>query len=104
MNSSHRLLPPQIASDAVEVNAAYLAAGRGQEAVAEFMKIISHRGIVLNEPIGALVHLQLGRAYVFFGDMPKAHAAYQDIVALWKDADPDIPVLREAQAEFSRLQ
>ncbi len=83
---------------------AYLAARRGKEAAAEFQKILDHRGIVLNEPIGALAHLQLGRAYVLQGDMAKARAAYQDFLTLWKDADPDIPILREAKAEYARLQ
>src|SRR5882672_11122483 len=83
---------------------AYLAARRGNEAAAEFQKILAHRGIVLNEPIGALAHLQLGRAYVLQDDTAKARAAYQDFLTLWKDADPDIPVLKEAKAEFARLQ
>jgi eukaryotic-like serine/threonine-protein kinase len=83
---------------------AYLAAHRGSEAAAEFQKILDHRGIVLNEPIGALAHLQLGRAYSLQGDAAKARAAYQDFLTLWKDADPDIPILREAKAEYARLQ
>jgi len=83
---------------------AYLAAHRGREAAAEFQKILDHRGIVLNEPIGALAHLQLGRAYVLQGDTAKARAAYQDFLTLWKDADPDIPVLKEAKAEYAKLQ
>jgi predicted Zn-dependent protease len=83
---------------------AYLAAHQGSKAAAEFQKILDHRGIVLNEPIGALVHLQLGRAYALQGETAKSRAAYQDFIALWKDADPDIPILREAKAEFARLQ
>jgi len=82
---------------------AYLAAHQGSEAAAEFQKILDHRGIVLNEPIGALAHLQLGRAYAMQGDTAKSRAAYQDFLTLWKDADPDIPVLREAKAEYARL-
>jgi serine/threonine protein kinase len=82
---------------------AYLAAHQGREAAVEFQKILDHRGIVLNEPIGALAHLQLGRAYVLQGDAAKARAAYQDFLALWKDADPDIPILKEAKAEYSKL-
>ena len=83
---------------------AYLAAHRGGEAAAEFKKILDHRGIVLNEPIGALAHLQLGRAYAMQGDAPKARAAYQDFLTLWKDADADIPILRQAKAEYAKLQ
>ena len=82
---------------------AYLAAGRGQEAAAEFQKVLNHRGIVLADPIGALAHLQLGRAYVVSGDMTKAKSAYQDFLTLWKDADADIPVLKQASAEYAKL-
>ena len=83
---------------------AYLAAHQGREAAAEFQKILDHRGIVLNEPIGALAHLQLGRAYAMQGDLAKARAAYNDFLTLWKEADPDIPVLKEAKAEYAKLQ
>jgi len=83
---------------------AYLAARQGSEATAEFQKILDHRGLVLNQPIGALAHLGLGRAYVLQGDIPKAKVAYQDFLTLWKDADPDIPVLRQAKAEYTKLQ
>jgi DNA-binding winged helix-turn-helix (wHTH) protein len=83
---------------------AYLAAKQGNEAAAEFQKILDHRGIVLNEPIGALAHLQMGRAYALQGDIAKSRAAYQDFLTLWKDADPDIPILREAKAESAKLQ
>jgi tetratricopeptide (TPR) repeat protein len=83
---------------------AYLAARRGSDAAAEFQKILDHRGLVLNQPIGALAHLGLGRAYVLQGDIPKAKAAYQDFLTLWKDADPDIPILQEAKAEYAKLQ
>jgi tetratricopeptide (TPR) repeat protein len=83
---------------------AYLAARRGSEAAAEFQKILDHRGLVLNQPIGALAHLGLGRAYVLQGDTVKAKAAYEDFLTLWKDADPDIPVLQQAKAEYARLQ
>jgi tetratricopeptide (TPR) repeat protein/predicted Ser/Thr protein kinase len=82
---------------------AYLAARQGSEAAAEFQKILDHRGLVLNRPIGALAHLGLGRAYVLQGDAAKAKAAYQDFLTLWKNADPDIPVLRQAQAEYTKL-
>ena len=83
---------------------AYLAGHQGGEAAAEFQKILDHRGIVLNEPIGALAHLQIGRAYAMQGDTAKASAAYQDFLTLWKDADPDIPILKQAKAEYARLQ
>jgi tetratricopeptide (TPR) repeat protein len=82
---------------------AYLVAGRGQEAAAEFQKVLNHRGIVLADPIGALAHLQLARAYTRLGDMTKAKSAYQDFLTLWKDADPDIPILTQAKAEYARL-
>jgi DNA-binding winged helix-turn-helix (wHTH) protein/Flp pilus assembly protein TadD len=83
---------------------AYLAARRGGEAAGEFQRILDHRGIVLNEPIGALAHLQLGRAYAMQGDVAKSRAAYRDFLSLWKDADPDIPLLLEAKAEYAKLQ
>ena len=70
----------------------------------EGKKIIEHRGIVLNEPIGSLGHLQLGRAYVMQEDTAKAKTAYQDFLALRKDADPDIPILKQAEAEYAKLQ
>jgi predicted Ser/Thr protein kinase len=82
---------------------AYLAAHRGSEAAAEFQKILDHRGIVLNEPIGALAHLQIGRAYAMQRDSAKAGTAYQDFLTLWKDADPDIPIFKQAKAEYARL-
>jgi class 3 adenylate cyclase/tetratricopeptide (TPR) repeat protein len=83
---------------------AYLAAKQGKQAADEFQKILDHPGIVLNEPIGALAHLQIGRAYAMQGDTAKAKAAYQDFLTLWKDADPDIPILKEAKAEYAKLQ
>jgi tetratricopeptide (TPR) repeat protein len=83
---------------------AYLAARQGSKAAGEFQKILDHRGLVLNQPIGALAHLGLGRAYVLQGDIPKAKAAYQDFLALWKDADPGIPVLQKAKAEYGKLR
>ena len=83
---------------------AYLAVRQGSKAVAEFQKILDHRGLVLNQPIGALAHLGLGRAYVLQGDTLKAKAAYQDFLTLWKDADTDIPVLQKAKAEYAKLQ
>jgi serine/threonine protein kinase/tetratricopeptide (TPR) repeat protein len=83
---------------------AYLAAHQGSEAVAEFRKILDHRGVVWNSPIGVLAYLQLGRAYVMQGETAQARAAYQDFLTLWKDADPDIPILKQAQAEYAKLQ
>lgn len=83
---------------------AYLAAHQGAEAAAEFQKILDHPGIVVSDPMGALAHLQLGRAYAMQGDIAKAKAAYQDFLVLWKGADPDIPIFKQAQAEYARLQ
>jgi len=83
---------------------AYLAAHQGSNAAAEFQKILDHRGIVWNSPIGALAHLQLGRAYALQGDSAKARAAYNDFFTLWKDADPDILILVAAKAEYAKLK
>ncbi len=83
---------------------AYLASHNGAGAAGEFQKIIDHRGIVLNVPLGALAHLQLGRAYVLTGDTGKAKAGYQDFFNVWKDADPDIPILKEAKAEYEKIK
>ena len=82
---------------------AYLAARNGVAAAGEFQKILDHSGVVGNEPIGALAHLGLGRAYALSGDSAKAKTAYQDFFALWKNADPDIPILKEAKAEYAKL-
>jgi serine/threonine protein kinase/tetratricopeptide (TPR) repeat protein len=82
---------------------AYLAARDGSKAAGEFQKIVDHRSIGVN-PLGALAHLGLARAYGLQGDTAKAKAAYQDFLALWKDADPDIPVLKQAKAEYAKLQ
>ncbi len=83
---------------------AYLSLRRGREAAVEFHKFLDHRGIVVNCPLGALAHLQLGRAYAMAGDPAKARGAYQDFLALWKDADPNIPILDHAKAEYAKLQ
>jgi tetratricopeptide (TPR) repeat protein/predicted Ser/Thr protein kinase len=83
---------------------AFIVAHRYAEAAAEFQKILDHRGIVGADPIGALANLQLGGAYVLSGDKIKAKSAYEAFLRLWKDADPDIPVLKEAKAEFAKLQ
>lgn len=71
---------------------------------AEFQKILDHRGIVLNDAIAALAHLGLARAYALQGDTAKARAVYQDFFTLWKDADPDIPILIAAKSEYAKLK
>jgi tetratricopeptide (TPR) repeat protein len=83
---------------------AYLTAQQGREAATEFQKIVDHPEIVLNSLIGALAHLQIGRAYAMQGDTAKAKAAYQDFLTLWKDADPDIPIFIAAKAEYAKLK
>ena len=83
---------------------AYLAAHQGREAAGEFQKILAHRGIVVADPIGALAHLQLGRAYASSGDKIRAKSAYQDFLTLWKDAAPDIPIYQQAKAEYAKLR
>src|SRR5271156_1089322 len=83
---------------------AYLATHQGGEAAAEFQKILDHRGVVLNEPIGALAQLQIGAAYAMQGDALKAKVAYQDFLTLWKDADANIPILVTAKAEYKKLK
>jgi serine/threonine protein kinase/predicted Zn-dependent protease len=82
----------------------YLTGHQGSEAAAEFQKILDRRGVVWNEPIGALARLGLARAFMLQSDTVKAKAAYQDFLTLWKDADPDIPILKEAKAESAKLQ
>jgi DNA-binding winged helix-turn-helix (wHTH) protein/tetratricopeptide (TPR) repeat protein len=83
---------------------AYLAEHRGDEAAAEYKKVLDHPGIVVADPIGAMAHLQLGRALAVSGDKAKAKIAYQDFLALWKKADRHIPVLTQAEAEYAKLQ
>jgi tetratricopeptide (TPR) repeat protein len=83
---------------------AYLSQKNGPAAAAEFQKFLDHPGIVQNFLLGSLAHLQLARAYAMAGDAAKAKAAYQDFFVLWKDADPDIPILKEAKAEYTKLQ
>jgi tetratricopeptide (TPR) repeat protein len=82
---------------------AYSRLGRHREAATEFQKILDHPGIVLNDPIGPMARLQLARASSASGDRAKSIAAYKDLFALWKDADPDVPVVQQAKAEFARL-
>jgi serine/threonine protein kinase/tetratricopeptide (TPR) repeat protein len=83
---------------------AYLASGDGDRAAGEFQKFIDHRGVVANFPWGALARLGLARSYASQGNTAKAKAAYQDFLTLWKDADPDIPILKQAKAEYAKLQ
>ena len=83
---------------------AQLAAHNGAAAATEFQKFLDHRGITLNFPLGALAHLGLARAYALSGDTAKAKTAYNDFFALWKDADPDIPILQQAKAEDANLK
>jgi eukaryotic-like serine/threonine-protein kinase len=83
---------------------AYLAVEQGAAAAAEFQKILDHPGVVQNEPMGALAHLGLARSYALQNDTAKAKTAYQDFLTIWKDADPDIPILKRAKAEYAKLQ
>jgi eukaryotic-like serine/threonine-protein kinase len=78
---------------------AYSQMGRHREAAVEFQKILDHPGIMLNDPMGPMARLQLARALFASGDRAKSAAAYKDLVAIWKDADPDIPIVQEAKAE-----
>src|SRR5205085_2610221 len=83
---------------------ALLAAGNAREAAMEFEKIVAHPGLVLADPVGALARLQLGRAYVLVGDPTKARAAYEEFLALWQGADSDVPLYRQAKAEYAKLR
>ena len=83
---------------------AHLMLHDGNRAAAEFQKFIDHRGLVVNFPWGALARLGLARAYALQGDTAKARAAYQDFLTFWKDADPDIPILKEAKQEYAKLK
>jgi tetratricopeptide (TPR) repeat protein len=103
--------PYELGSGGSFVNYLYPAHMRGQAyllahngTAAEFQKLLDHRGIVLNFVTGSLAHLQIGRAYAMAGDTTKAKAAYQDFLTLWIDADPDIPILKEAKAEYAKLK
>jgi tetratricopeptide (TPR) repeat protein len=84
--------------------AAYLQARDGAKAVAEYQRILDHQGIDPTNPMCALARLGLARAYALQGETAKARTAYQDFFAAWKDADPDVPVLKEAKAEYAKLQ
>lgn len=83
---------------------AYLAANDGPQAAVEFQKILAHPGVVVNEPIGALAQLQLARAYALTNNRSAARTAYEAFLDLWKDADQDIPLLKQARAEYARAQ
>jgi eukaryotic-like serine/threonine-protein kinase len=83
---------------------AYLMSKQGKEAAAEFQKLLDHRGIMCNFILGALAHLQLARAQTLMGDVASARKSYQDFFALWADADPDVPILKQARAEYAKLQ
>ena len=83
---------------------AYLMLNDGSAAALEFRKMIDHPGIVQENLVGALAHLGLARAYALQGEKAKSRTAYQDFLALWKDADPDIPILQQAKAEYAKLQ
>lgn len=80
----------------------YSRMGRQREAAAEFQKILDHPGITLNDPMGPLARLQLARALSASGDRVKSAAVYKDLLAVWKDADPDLPAVQEARAESAR--
>jgi tetratricopeptide (TPR) repeat protein len=83
---------------------AYLEAGRGPQAATEFQRVLDHRGIVLADPIGAVAHLQLGRALTLSGEAARSKKAYEDFLALWKNADSDTPILTQAQSEYASLR
>jgi hypothetical protein len=105
---------PQALLPVYERGLAYLAAHQGKEAAAEFQKIRAHRSIVQNAPLGALANLGLARAYSMQAEAAsdsnrsalraKARSAYEDFLILWKEADPDLPLLNRARAEYGRLQ
>jgi tetratricopeptide (TPR) repeat protein len=82
----------------------YLQSHRDSESVTEFQKVLAHPGIVFSDPVGALAHLQLGRAYSRMGDKTRARSSYEEFLTLWKDADPEIPILRQAKAEYAKLR
>jgi hypothetical protein len=82
---------------------AYLMLRDGGAAAAEFKKFIDPRGVAMNSSWGALARLGLARAYALQGDTVKARAAYQDFLTLWKEADPDVPILKQAKAEYAKL-
>jgi predicted Zn-dependent protease len=98
LGNSGALYPPYIRGKA------YLMARNGVAATSEFQKILDRPGVVFPDSIGALARLQIGRAYAMTGDTAKARAAYGDFLTLWKDADPDIPILKQFKGEYAKLQ
>jgi cytochrome c-type biogenesis protein CcmH/NrfG len=82
---------------------AYLAAGKGPEARREYQKLIDHRGIMIGDPVSVLARYGLARSYALSGDASNARNQYREFLALWKDADPDLPVLQKARAELTKL-
>ncbi len=83
---------------------AYLRLRNGGKAATEYQKILDHHGIAPNSPLYTLARLGLGRAYALQGDSAKAKEAFQDFFAKWKEADPDVPILKDAKAEYAKLQ
>jgi eukaryotic-like serine/threonine-protein kinase len=83
---------------------AYSLLHQGSKAVGEFQKFLNQRGVAVNCPLAALARVQLARAYVLAGDSERASASYQEFLVLWKDADPDIPIVKEAKVEYAKLQ
>jgi hypothetical protein len=81
----------------------YVALHRGSEAVAEFHKVLDHRGVMVSDPVGVLARLQLGRAYAMSGDKDRTRSAYREFLTLWKDADADLPVLKQAKGEYAKV-
>jgi hypothetical protein len=82
---------------------AYLASHHSADAAVEFQKILDHRGVVLCDPIGALAHVQVARTYALSDDKTKAKSAFQHFFSMWKDGDPDIPIFKQAKAEYAKL-
>jgi hypothetical protein len=83
---------------------AYLKAHRESDAAVEFQKLLDHPGVVLADPIGVLARLQLARIFALSGNTANAKATFEDVLTIWKDADPDIPIIKQAKAEYARLQ
>jgi hypothetical protein len=83
---------------------ALLRLGKGLQAAVEFQKLIDNRGLLVNYVLGAVAHVQLARAHAMSGETAKAKVTYQDFLTLWKDADPDIPILKDAKREYAKLR
>jgi tetratricopeptide (TPR) repeat protein len=81
----------------------YLAEGNGERAAAQYQKFVEHRPIIANQPLGALAYVGLGRAYAQ-ANIESSRTAYETFLSLRKDADPDIPIVKEAQAEYAKLR